>query len=174
MAVRIAELEAKLEELAAENAKLVRLNEALRDRIVQLESELSRDSRNSSKPPSTDPQQPRQTRAERRAAARAAGRRQGKQPGAPGANLARRVTDATVAHPPACCEGCGADLAGAEVVGEVRRQVLEIPEIRVRAVDHVAERRRCATVGTRPSGCSRPRREHRCVGGRRCGRWPCT
>jgi transposase len=153
MADRIAELEAKLAELVAEN-------DALRDRIVQLESELSRNSSNSSKPPSTDTQQPRQTRAERRAAARAAGRRQGKQPGAPGANLARRMPDATVVHPPVCCEGCGGDLAGAEVVGEVRRQVLEIPEVRVRAIDHVAERRRCAcgreTVGVFPAEARAP------------------
>jgi len=160
MADRIAELEAKLAELVAENARLVALNEALQDRVVQLESEQSRNSRNSSKPPSTDAQQPRQTRAERRAAARAAGRRQGKQPGAPGANLARRVPDATVVHPPVCCDGCGADLAGAEVVGEVRRQVLEIPEIRVRATDHVAERRRCRcgheTVGVFPPEARAP------------------
>src|SRR5450631_2942049 len=117
MADRIAELEARLAEVMAEN-------EALRDRVAHLEAELARNSENSSKPPSTDAQQPRQTRAERRAAARAAGRRQGKQPGAPGANLARRVPDATVLHPPVCCDGCGADLAGAAVVGEVRRQVL--------------------------------------------------
>lgn len=153
MADRIAELEAKLAELTAEN-------EALRDRIAQLESESSRSSQNSSKPPSTDRQQPRQTRAERRAAARLEGRRQGKQPGAPGANLARRAPDDTVVHPPVCCGGCGSDLAGAEVVGEVRRQVLEIPEIRVRAVDHVAERRRCCcgheTLGVFPARARAP------------------
>jgi transposase len=160
MADRIADLEAKLAELATRNAELEALNNALVDRVAYLEAELARDSENSSKPPSSDPQKPRLSRAERRAATRAAGRRQGKQPGAPGANLARRIPDDTVIHPPVSCCGCGADLADAEVVGQVRRQVLEIPEIRVRAVDHVAERRRCVcgqfTVGTFPPQARAP------------------
>lgn len=122
MAERITELEAKLSELAAEN-------QGLRDRIAHLEVELGRNSQNSSKPPSADAVAPRQSRAERRAAARAQGRRQGKQPGAPGASLARRIPDETLTHAPESCRGCGADLNGARVVGETRRQVLEIPEV---------------------------------------------
>lgn len=51
-------------------------------------------------------------------------------------------------------------MASAEVVGEVRRQVLEIPEVRVRVTDHVAERRRCScgheTVGTFPPEARAP------------------
>lgn len=149
MAQRIIELEASLAE-----------NQALRDRIAHLEAELNLNSENSSKPPSADPVKPRQSRAERRASARAAGRRQGKQPGAPGANLARRTPDETINHAPVCCGSCGDDLAGAEVVGEVRRQVLEIPEVRVRVSDHVAERRRCAcgheTLGSFPPEARAP------------------
>jgi transposase len=144
MAERIAELEAAMAELQAKLAGRDAEIKALRDRIAHLEAELNRNSENSSKPPSADPLKPRQSRSERRAAARAAGRKQGKQPGAPGANLARRIPDETINHAPVCCRSCGNDLAGAEVVGEVRRQVLEIPEIRVHVTDHVAERRRCA------------------------------
>lgn len=150
---RIAELETRLSELTAEN-------QALRDRIALLEAELGRNSQNSSKPPAGDTLKPRQSRAERRASARASGRRQGKQPGAPGANLARRHPDETRRHRAACCKGCAADLAGAEVVGEVRRQVLEIPRIRVRAIDHVTERRRCRcgveTTGEFPTEARAP------------------
>ncbi|MGI8448571.1 MAG: IS66 family transposase [Streptosporangiaceae bacterium] len=163
MADRIAELEARLAEVRAENERLHAQNEALADLVARLKDELSSNSENSSKPPSTDSQQPRQSRAERRAAARAArttGRQQGKQPGAPGANLARRVPGEVVAHPPMCCGACGKDLGGAEVVGEVRRQVLDIPEIRVRVIDHVAERRRCGcgheTVGVFPPSARAP------------------
>lgn len=140
----IAALRARNVELEATVAALVAQNRALADRIVRLEEELARNSDNSSKPPASDPVGPRQSRAERRAATRAAGRRQGKQPGAPGANLARRVPDVTVTHAPVSCDDCGADLSDAEVIGEVRRQVLEIPKIRLTATDHVAERRRCA------------------------------
>jgi len=160
MAELIAGLEAKLVVAEAHMAELVARNQALEDRIALLEAELNRNSENSSKPPSSDPVKPRQSRAERRAAARQAGRRQGKQPGAPGANLARRNPDETITHAPVCCGSCGADMVGAEVVGEVRRQVLEIPEIRVRVTDHVAERRRCAcgheTVGAFPPEARAP------------------
>ena len=115
------------------------------------------------------------SRAERRAAARTARRsvgRQGKQPGVPGANLARRDPDEVVLHPPVCRGGCGEDLSGAEVTGEVRRQVLDVPEIRIRVIDHVAQRRRCwcghETVGVFPPEARAPG-----AGGRRCGHWLC-
>ncbi|MGH3861109.1 IS66 family transposase [Actinokineospora sp.] len=160
---RIAELEVRLAEVQAENERLRAENSVLAELVAQLKDQLGANSENSSRPPSMDPQQPRQSRAERRAAARAArssGRRQGKQPGAPGANLARRVPDEVVVHPPVCCGACGEDLSGAEVVGEVRRQVLEIPEIRVRVTDFVAERRLCGcgheTVGVFPPEARAP------------------
>ncbi len=153
MADQISELETRLSELTAEN-------QALRDRIAHLEAELNRNSDNSSRPPSADSVKPRQTRAERRAAAREAGRRQGKQPGAPGAHLARRVPDETLTQAPVCCGGCGADLAGAPVVGTARRQVLEIPEIRVKVTDHIVEHRRCGcgqvTTGQFPPAARAP------------------
>ena len=153
MADRIVELEARLAEVIAENV-------GLRDRIAGLEAALSRDSQNSSKPPSSDPVGPRQSRAERRSAARAAGRAQGKQPGGPGANLARRIPDDTIVHTPEGCGRCGAGLGDAAVVGTVCRQVLELPEIRARVTDHVAERRRCScgheTVGVFPPEATAP------------------
>lgn len=157
-------LRADNEALRAENETLCADNAKLTAMVAQLRDELSANSENSSKPPSTDAQAARQSRAERRAAARAKrgsqGRPQGKQPGAPGAYLARRAPDTEVPHLPVCCEACGEDLAGAEVTGEVRRQVLELPEIRIRVTDHVAERRRCRcgheTVGTFPPEARAP------------------
>jgi transposase len=155
--VLVAELQGELRERSA--AAQVEL-ESLRDRITSLEAEIGRNSENSSKPPSQDPLAPRQSRAERRRAARESLRRQGKQPGAPGANLARRAAAEVVAHAPACCSSCGADLSGAEVVGTVVRQVLDVPPVTVTATDHVAERRRCGcgheTVGTFPAEARAP------------------
>jgi transposase len=147
--------------LEAERELLRTEVESLRDEIAQLKGEIGRNSENSSKPPSQDPIAPRQSRAERRRAAReAVRRRQGKQPGAPGANLARRLPDATVAHTPVRCASCGEDLAGAEVVGEVVRQVLDTAPVRVTATDHVAERRRCRcgheTVASFPPAARAP------------------
>lgn len=48
-----------------------------------------------------------------------------------------------VRHRPSVCRCCHGDLAEAEVVGEVRRQVIDLPPIRPMVSDHVAERRRC-------------------------------
>ncbi|HTX01448.1 MAG TPA: IS66 family transposase [Acidimicrobiales bacterium] len=136
-------LRGELEALRADNESLRADNESLRDRIARLEGELGQNSENSSKPPSTDALGPRQNRAERRRAARESLRRQGKQPGAPGANLARRAPEVVVPHSPAHCERCGEDLADAEVIGEVRRQVLDIEKVKVSTTEHVALRRRC-------------------------------
>jgi transposase len=141
--LRFGELSSSFDQQVTLNTELAAENESLRDRIVALEAELGRNSENSSKPPSTDPIAPRKNRSERRAASRNTGRRQGKQPGAPGSNLARRVPDDTVPHKPSCCSGCGADLDSAPVVGSVTRQVLDVPAVKVSAIDHVAERRRC-------------------------------
>jgi transposase len=146
--------------LGEEISRLIAENVALRDRVIALEAEWAKSSNNSSKPPSSDPIGPRQSRAERRAAARAEGRKQGKQPGAPGANLSRRHPDRIVEHPPVCCGGCGADLAGATVVGEVTRQVIDVPPVRVTVTDHVAQKRQCScgriTVGTFPPEARAP------------------
>jgi transposase len=137
-------LRVEVDRLRADNAELAAHVAQLADRVAALEAEASRDSTTSSKPPSSDPIEPRQSRAERRAEARATKRRQGKQPGAPGAHLARRDPDVVIGHHPACCGGCGKDLNQAVVVGEVRRQVVDLPKVTPVIVDHVAYRCRCS------------------------------
>ena len=138
------------EDLVRENVDLRASLDALRQRngelearIADLEVRLGKNPRNSSMPPSAEglSKPPSPSRAERRAA----GRRQGKQPGAPGKHLARVADpDEVVGHAPAACESCGADLADAELVGTERRQVFDVPEIRLHVTEHVVERRRCA------------------------------
>jgi hypothetical protein len=65
-------------------------------------------------------------------------RKPGKQPGAPGSTLYRRPPDREVVHQPSTRGGgCGASLSEAPVVGRATRQVLEIPEPRLEATDHV-------------------------------------
>ena len=135
-------------------------NEALRDMVSRLEALLKADSSTTGKPPSSDPIGPRKKRAERRAEARAEKRSRGKQPGAPGANLQRREPDAVAEHAPACCRSCGADLAGAEVVGKQVRQVIDLPPVVPIVTDHVSYRLRCAcgaeTVGGFPPEAKAP------------------
>jgi transposase len=135
-------------ELRAVNAEQARLIAALQARVVELERRLGQDSSNSSKPPSSDGLR-KPARIERRGDEGAARRRLGKQPGAPGAHLAQVAEpDEVVWHAADRCGGCGADLAGAAVVGVEARQVFDLPALRLGVTEHRAERRRCACGST--------------------------
>ena len=136
-------LRTEIDVARSENEALRAENGSLGDRVSRLEAERKADSSTTGKPPSSDPIGPRKKRAERRAEERAEKRRQGKQPGAPGANLQRRAPDAVVVHEPEHCGSCGADLAGAELVGHAVRQVVDLPPVRPVVTDHVVYRLRC-------------------------------
>jgi transposase/uncharacterized coiled-coil protein SlyX len=130
---------AALELLAEQQAARITELEA---RLADLEERLGRNPRNSSMPPSKEglekPSAP--SRAERRAAKR----RPGKQPGAEGKHLAQvEDPDEVRIHAPGVCEGCGGDLADADVVDTERRQVFELPPMRPYVIEHRMQRRRC-------------------------------
>ena len=64
--------------------------------------------------------------------------------------------DAVVEHRPSVCTACQATLDGAPVVGRERRQVQEVPPVRLRVTEHQALRVRCpscqaVSVGAFPS-----------------------
>src|SRR5260370_19021824 len=94
-------------------------------RIAELERRLSKDSHNSSKPPSSDGLR-RKTRSQRKPS----GKKSGGQVGHPGVTLSMVASpDAVVSHRAACCQQCGTDLqALGGPVGE-RRQVHDLPDI---------------------------------------------
>jgi transposase len=102
----------------------------LRAQVARLERALSRDSGNSSMPPSGDDVPGRKPpRKQRRAEERAAKRNRGRQPGAPGSAMTRAEPDETRDHYPQGTCTCGADLAAARDLGVARSfQRTEIPE----------------------------------------------
>lgn len=105
----IAEQARAIKELTAANARLA-------ERVAQLERMVSRNSGNSSMPPSSD-DLPGKTKPAPRPV-KGSGRRRGKQKGAPGSWLAWVASpDEWVAHRPGGHCGCGADLASAAEVG---------------------------------------------------------
>jgi transposase len=142
---QLVEFAVKLDELVAANLVLTEDNARLRAR-------LGMNSRNSSRPPSSDGY----TKPAPKSRRKRSGKKPGKQPGAPGKNLpAVPDPDAIITHEPDRCQGCGESLAGAPVVGDVRRQVFDLPPVEVTSTEHRAERRKCH-CGTETTGLFPP------------------
>ncbi len=148
------ELQALREEnriLKALVAELLPLKEQLAQaqaRIKELEDRLAKDSRTSSKPPSSDglARLPRRSR-------RPSGKRPGGQAGHAGHTLALvEPPDEVVRHRPQVCSQCSADLRDVPGIIAERRQVLDIPEIRLLAHEHQIEAICCPTCHTTSLG----------------------
>jgi transposase len=147
----LAALREENRQLKALVAQLLPLQEQLAQaqaRIKQLEERLAQDSRTSSQPPSTDGlgRLPRRGR-------RPSGKSPGGQAGHPGYTLSLvEVPDEVVRHRPAVCGQCGADLSA--VSGQVveRRQVLDVPELRLLAHEHQLEAICCPQCHTSSRG----------------------
>jgi transposase len=126
----------------AENAALREQVKALLVRVQELEARAAKDSHNSGKPPSTDGLK-RKTKSLRTPS----GKKAGGQLGHHGETLHLVATpDAVVEHRPAVCTACRAELDdedGAAVVGRERRQVQELPPVRLWVTEHQALRVRC-------------------------------
>jgi transposase len=128
----------------------------LRRRNTELEKLVTKDSHNSSRPPSTDPPWAKRTKSLRRPS----GKRPGGQPGHQGRTL--RLTQKphrVVSHRPARCRHCPESLVGASGMSVERRQVVELMPARLRVTEHRAEVVRCTSCGRRtkasfPSGVS--------------------
>jgi transposase len=153
-----AELIALVREQAGVITELRTANRALEERVRRLERQVSRNSGNSSMPPSSDDLPGRAKPAPK--PAKGSGRARGKQTGAQGSALGWvNAPDEWVPHRPAGCCGCGADLAGAHDVGiERSHQVHDLPEVRVKVTQHDVYRVRCGCgaehVGVLPAGVS--------------------
>src|SRR5215831_14555373 len=135
-------LEERVAELETENAALREQVMVLAERVYELEARLAKDSHNSSKPPSSDGLA-RKTKSLRRRS----GKKPGGQIGHPGQTLRLAVTpDAVVEHRPARCTSCQRPLpAQAQVMLRERRQVHELPPVRLQVSEHQALHLRCPT-----------------------------
>jgi transposase len=139
----IAALQAQVTELQAQNTRLAA-------RVQTLEARLATDSHNSSQPPSSDgpgvKPQPKSLRTP-------SGRKPGGQPGHEGSTLRLvEVPDAVQVHAPAQCTACGRSLAAVPALRRERRQVVDLPPVQVRVLEHQAETKRCPDCGAEASG----------------------
>jgi transposase len=131
--------------LQAENATLREQLTAALAEIRDLHARLAKDSHNSSKPPSSDGLKRQLPRT--RSLRRKTGKQPGGQLGHPGETLHLVAEpDAVVEHRPTICAACQTLLAGAggaDVVARERRQVQDLPAIRLRVTEHQALHVRC-------------------------------
>lgn len=133
----------EIEALKQENAFLrSQLIEALA-RIRDLEARLSKNSQNSSKPPSTDGYNKPKPRSERGKS----GKPSGGQPGHKGHTLMQVAeVDEVQAHGVDTCEHCACSLAGVKAEIE-KRQEFELPTLQVKVIEHRVEVKRCCRCG---------------------------
>jgi transposase len=122
--------------------------ETLSQQVKQLQVQLHRDSHNSSKPPSSDGiarrPYPKRTKSKRKP---------GGQPGHDGITLKRvEHPDHVVVHRAVRCGRCSTSLRGQPIEGYDRRQLFDVPPIRVEVTEHRAEIKRCPACGTRCVG----------------------
>lgn len=156
--------EERIRQLEAENAALRgQLAEALEHlgqalgRIQELEGQLAKDSHNSSKPPSSD-----RPRRKRRSQRHKSEKPTGGQPGHAGRSLMQvENPDEVMRHRPVVCDHCQQPLDG--VAGDVkeRRQLHDLPEVRLWVHEHQVEQVWCPACqqvgrGSFPAGVEAP------------------
>jgi transposase len=135
------------------SARVTELEEQLQvsnKRIKELEGQVAKNSRNSSKPPSSDgfnkPPKPKSRR-----------NKSGKPPGGQTGHKGHRLEpvddpDHTVQHPVDTCEQCGHDLGEVPADGYDKRQTFDLPPLALEVTEHQAEVKQCASCGHETRG----------------------
>lgn len=118
--------------------------------IQELQAKLSKNSKNSSKPPSSDGYK----KENRTESLRPKGKKpKGGQPGHKGETLKPTDNpDETETHDKACCENCQASLENVEVSGVEERQVFDIPAMKIVVTAHQASIKICPECQTSNKG----------------------
>jgi transposase len=140
--------EARIAELEAENATLRERVEVLAAQVQQLQARLAKDSHNSGKPPASDG-----LRRKPKSLRKKSGKKPGGQLGHRGQTLPlAAIPDAVVEHRPAACDACGTPLDDAPLVVRERRQVHEVPPVRLHVTEHQRLQLRCPSCARVSAG----------------------
>jgi transposase len=139
----VAEFAGRLETLATCVSALEAENAAL-------QAKLGTNSRNSGKPPSSDGPGAKPHPKSQRVPS---GRKPGGQPGHVGHSLHLvDEPDEVEVHRPSRCKACGQSLQEVPAIRRERRQVVDIPPVKARVIEHQAETKCCPECGAETSG----------------------
>ena len=120
--------------------------QALTERVRELEIRLGKDSHNSHKPPSSD--EPTFRRPARKSLRKRSGKKPGGQPGHTGCTrLQVETPDEVHLHTPDSCAQCGDDLQSVNPGLAQRRQVFDLPPLRLYVKEHRVHDKRCPGCG---------------------------
>ena len=126
-------------------SELMKANEELKLEVERLKNQLAKDSSNSNKPPSSDGLKKRK---KTRSLRSKSGRKPGGQPGHKGTTLKMvSLPDHRLVHRLKLCPNCSTDLSG--VAGSIvdKRQVFDIPSIKIEVREHQVEGKCCPGCG---------------------------
>ncbi len=144
LAAHIARLKAQIEKLQVEGRELCYRNFQLQRRNAELEAQLTKDSHNSSRPPSTDPAWAKRTKSLRRPS----GKKPGGQVGHRGTTRQKAARpDRIIEHRAGECRSCHTNLSQGQIIRHLNQQVIDVVPAKVRVTEHRLCVIRCPSCG---------------------------
>ncbi len=144
----LAQLKKDLAAEQAKNAQLRQLLEEVLRRLGGVEGRLAKDSHNNNKPPSSDGLLRKQVSLRKKSEKKSGG-----QPGHPGHTfLAVERPDQVVRHRPVVYQHCQYPFEEVAGRGKERRQMHDLPEVRLRVCEHQVEEVPCPACGQQNVG----------------------